>query len=73
MIILLARKAAQTVDHQEVNFALVCATELEQRLQLRPVGCLRALALFPEALEDFQALALAVVFAGFELRGETYD
>src|SRR5262249_6637272 len=53
-----------------MDFAFVRTTELEQPLQLGAIGSLRALALFLEALEDFEALPLAVVFAGFQLRGK---
>ena len=70
MIVLLAREPTQTVDDQKMDSAPVRTTELQQPLQLGAIGRLRALALFLEAFENFEALALAVVFAGYQLRGK---
>ena len=47
------------------------AAELQQLLKLSPVDGLRALAFLTESCEDFEALTLAVLLAGLELRRPT--
>jgi len=50
-----------------MDLALVRTEVRQQPLQFRPVGRLRALAFFLEALDDLEALAVAVLFAGPKL------
>jgi hypothetical protein len=67
MVVLLAREARQVVHDHEVNLALVRPAVLQEVLELAAVRGLGAVAFFVEALEDFVALATAVLLAGTEL------
>jgi hypothetical protein len=71
VVVLLPRKSRQVEDDDELDGSLVLAAELEQLLELGAVGGFRALAFLAEAREHFEALALAVLLAGLELRRQT--
>ena len=68
MVVFLSRETREVVHDDEVNLALVCAAVLQEILQLAAVGRLGALTLLLKALEDFEAVASAVLFAGAKLR-----
>jgi hypothetical protein len=52
-----------------MDLALVRPAVLQQRLELRPIRCLGALALFVESFEDLVALAAAILsFIGDRFR-----
>src|SRR5690606_38059631 len=70
VVVLLAGEARQVENDDELHLAFVRSAVLQKPLQLRAVRGLRALTLFPEPLEDLEALAVAVLLAGPELRGQ---
>jgi hypothetical protein len=63
VIVLLACETREVVYDEEVDLALVRPAVLQQRLELCPVGRLRALAFFVEPLEDLVAVPAAVLLA----------
>ena len=71
VVVFFAREPREVEDDNKVNPALVCPAVLEEPLQLRSVGSLRALAFFPELLENFVALSTTVFLARAKLRGQT--
>jgi len=71
VVVLVPSESCQVEDDDELDPALVDTAVLQQLLQFRAVGSLRALALFAESSEDFEALTLAVFLAGLELRRQT--
>ena len=71
MIVLLAGEPREVVHDHEVDFPLVRAAVLQQRLELTSVRGLGALAFFMEAFEDLVALPAAVLLAGTELGRQT--
>ena len=70
LVDLQALLASPPQDDHEVNFALVRAAVLQQRLELAAIRRLGALAFLVKALEDVVALPAAVFLAGTELRRE---
>src|SRR5262245_11216703 len=71
VIVLLTCEPREVVHDDEVNLALVSPAVLQQVLQFAPVRRLGALTLLMEALENFEAVASAVLFAGTQLGGQT--
>ena len=71
VIVLLSREACEVVHDDEMDLALMRPAVLQQVLQFAPVGRLGALALLLEAVEDLEAVASAVLFAGTQLGGQT--
>src|SRR4051812_42886494 len=67
----LSREARQVEDDDELDGAFVRAAELQKLLQFSAIGSLRALPFLAESREHFEALALAVVLAGLQLRRQT--
>ena len=70
MIVFLTREAREVVHDDEMDLPLVRPAVLQEVLQFAPVRRLGALALLMEALEDFESLASAVLFARTKLRGQ---
>ena len=68
VVVLLPRESRQVEDDDELDLALVVATELQQLLQLGAIGGLRALAFLTESREHVETLTLAVFLAGLQLR-----
>ena len=71
MVVLLPREARQIEDNDELHLALVRAAELQQLLQLGSISALRALAFLAESRDDLEALTLAILLAGLQLRRQT--
>ena len=67
VVVLLTRKARQVEDDNELDPALVRATELQQLLEFGAIGGLGALAFFAESREYVEALSLAVLLACLHL------
>jgi len=67
VVVLVPCEPCEVERDDEVNLALVRAAVRQQSLQFGPVCRLRALAFFLEALDDLEALAVAVLFAGPKL------
>ena len=64
-------ESCQVEDDDELDAALVCATVLQELLELGPVSGFRTLAFLAESPENYEALTLAVFLARLQLRRQT--